>query len=258
MRPPVDRLDDLLQFFVGEVGGDLHEEGLLPEGAVPLGQAVEERHDGLAPLEGPEPGGVGRGEVGDHEVRRPVQPVERVGVVVGGFVVARRGAAPDVDAERNGIRAPAERGEPAGDRVGPRRVEPEPVDQRLVLRETEQARPGVARLRVRRHGADLHEPEPEGRPRPQGPCRFVEAAGQPDGRREPDAAHHDGEARVVGRPAQARPERPGRSEHGEDRVVARLGFDPEEDRLDHGAVDHASSHSTKACVTGCGRSSADR
>ena len=64
---------------------------------------------------------------------------------------------------------------------------PDAVDDRLVLREPEDAGAGIARLRTRRHGADLDESEAEGRQFAERLAVAVETCGQPDGVGEFDA-----------------------------------------------------------------------
>ena len=98
---------------------------------------------------------VGRRDV-DHQIRRqggePADADHVVGGGVGRFLVLA-----DIGADQPG--PPAPRFQPAGDRVQPVVVEAIAVDHRLGFRHAEDARAGIARLRTRRHAADLDEAE---------------------------------------------------------------------------------------------------
>jgi hypothetical protein len=66
-------------------------------------------------------------------------------------------------------------------------VEPHPVHERPVLHQPEEARPGVARLRLGRDGPDLGESEAQRLPPSQRDGVLVPAGRQPDAGAEPQA-----------------------------------------------------------------------
>ena len=85
-------------------------------------------------------------------------------------------------------------------------VEAEPVDHRLVGIEAEQARARIARLRLRRHAADLDEAETEPQQRIRHLGILVEAGRKPDriGKAQPEG--RDGKRLIVRRRTRQRRE----------------------------------------------------
>ena len=80
----------------------------------------------------------------------------------------------------------------------PRLLKPHPVDDGAVLRQPEQARTRIARLRQRRHRAGLHEAEAETRQRAHHPGVLVEAGGDADRVGEAQPHRLDRQRRVAG------------------------------------------------------------
>ena len=123
-------------------------------------------------------------DVHGEVIRVLVEVAEEFEVVGRGVFGGGRGVAADVAADDESF-------------VGPAQVldgffetavrKPDAVDDRLVLREPEDAGTGIARLRTRRHGADLDESEAEGRQFAERLAVAVETCGQPDGVGEFDA-----------------------------------------------------------------------
>src|SRR5688500_5753336 len=109
-------------------------------------------------LQGTQAGGIRRGDV-DRDVRGGGVDLLQAKLVVVDRALGRRVRVPaDVDPE---YAAPARAGDVLHERVHADVVETEAVDERLLLGDSEQSRPGIPRLRPRRHGADLDEPEAE-------------------------------------------------------------------------------------------------
>ena len=139
-------------------------------------------------------GRVGRGNV-DGEIARDrrerLDQAHIVGDAVGGLLVGA-----DIDAD-DAARVRRAR-KPAQHRLGALAVEAEPVDHALVGGEPEQARARIARLRLRRHGADLDEAEAEPEQRIGHLGVLVEPGRHADriGEVEPEGPHR--EPRVVG------------------------------------------------------------
>ena len=103
--------------------------------------------------------------------------------------VGRVAVGADIDADDAAV--VGARGEPRQHRRRALVVEAEPVDHALVGLEPEQARPRIAGLRPRRHGADLDKAEAEAQQRVRHLRVLVEAGGDADriGEIEPEGAH---------------------------------------------------------------------
>src|SRR4051794_30511737 len=112
-------------------------------------------------LERAETGRVWRADVEDHVISQRREEPERIEIIVHRFLDRRDPGFAEIDSDRNGrpATACAERAQPACNDFGAVVVEPEPVDERVLLRITEDARFGISRLRFRGDGADLDETE---------------------------------------------------------------------------------------------------
>jgi hypothetical protein len=125
-----------------------------------------------------QPAGVWRADVDDEVVGKGMQDLDGAGVVVSGLLVRRLFVLADIDAEREARRDDG--GEVLRDARGAGAVEPEAVDDGTILRQPEQPRLRVARLRQRRHRPDLDEPEAHGGPRRYRRALLVEPGGEPN------------------------------------------------------------------------------
>ena len=168
-------------------------------------QGEEESPREVGPLQRAEPRRVGRRHVDHDEVGDAAHRAEAREVVVDDRLdrVDRDGARlpdrePDGDAGPPATDVAGEAGRDDG-RAGVR--EPQTVDERAVVRQTEEVRRRVRLLGLGRHGPELEEPEAEGREGSRGDAVLVESAGEADGRRETQPEPRDREAgrrRVVG------------------------------------------------------------
>jgi hypothetical protein len=104
---------------------------------------------------------------------------------------------------------PRARREPRRDRLDARAVEAEPVDHRLVGIEAKQARPRIARLRLRRHAAGFDEAESEPQQRIHHFGVLVETGRKADRVGKSQAEGRDSELLVIRRrtPQWRQPER---------------------------------------------------
>jgi len=105
------------------------------------------------------------------------------GVVVGSGVERRLLVLPDVDEKRNAV----EGGDPLRHRVRAVVVEAHAIDERALFGITEKPRSRIARLRPRRHRADLDEAEAERGEERHHQRVLVEAGGDADRRRKRQA-----------------------------------------------------------------------
>ena len=146
--------------------------------------------------------------------------------------------------------------QPRGQRRRPPVVEPHPVDDGLVCAHPEQPRPGVARLDVPGHSADLDEPEAQQRPGPQGARPSLSsppATPTRVGKRSPMTSMPDvvpdpgyGPADPLSqRPQLQSPRRQG--EPTDRHAVRALGVHPEQHRPHEPAVDPRPSHGAARC-----------
>src|SRR5207237_9337888 len=123
----------------------------LGEKGAPPHDRAEELVEALARLEVAQVRRVGRGDVQSHIARARIHGVETGDVVIGGTVDGRTEVLADVDAEQA---AKARLLDVRKEALEAAVVEAEAVDERLAFDQAKEARPGVARLRARRHRAD--------------------------------------------------------------------------------------------------------
>ena len=164
------------------------------------------------------------GEV-DHQVVAEVGEAGEERLVVGERRV--RGGVPvlaDVDPEGDGEGAEAREAAPR--RRHPLVVEAERIAQARRLRQAEEARPRIARLRPRRHRPHLQEAEAQGGQAAHGDRVLVEAGGQADRVGEAAAEERLGERRRGARRGQG--EGAERAQDGDPGAVGGLGVEPEE------------------------------
>src|SRR6266545_2130755 len=117
----------------------------------------------------------------------PASCNERGHVVIDGLV--QRGDLRLADADPERMAEVAVPLQPRGERRRPLVVEPHPVDDRPALHQPEQPRPLVPRLRLRRHGPHLDEPEPERPPSRQRHPVLVHPRRQPNRPGKPHPEH---------------------------------------------------------------------
>ncbi len=168
---------DVVDLWLGEVGGDLEEQrpvagfqGKLPPGQ---GQPPQKLVQGVARLKGSEARRVGRGDVGGEVVGERPEPAQARHIVrrpIGRLLVG-----PDVGPDDPGDAAAAEVG---GEGLQAHAVEAVAVDHGAVLGQAEHARAGVAGLGQGRDRAALHEAEPGGQHGVRDLGVLVEARGQ--------------------------------------------------------------------------------
>ncbi len=187
-----DDPSDVGDLFVVEVWGHLQEHGDVPTvrrrgGVAGLAHASEQIVERLRRLEIAEPGRV-RGAHVHREVRGDGGERLDAGDVVGESVV-RILVGADVDADDPRTASPPAEASERG--LMPGVVEPEAVDDSLVLRQPEHPRARVARLGLRRDRSDLDEPEAHPQERVRRLGILVEAGGHADRVRElePERAH---------------------------------------------------------------------
>src|SRR5688572_20043264 len=101
-----------------------------------------------------------------------MQHLERAQVIVGSLLVGRRLVLAKVDPHAN--RQWQRGSQVCRDPGAADAVEPEAVDDGVVVLQPEQARPGVAGLWPRRDGAHFRERKAYGRPRRRGSPVFIE------------------------------------------------------------------------------------
>jgi hypothetical protein len=130
------------------------------------------------PLERAQPHGVRRGDVDRQVVRNRVKQVEQREIVLRGLFDRRIASLADVDPDHDSRRLAAT--QPVQQRLPTSVRETPAVDQGLIVTQAEQARPGVAGLRERRHSAKLQMAKTEARQPMQGAAVFVIAPGEPD------------------------------------------------------------------------------
>lgn len=177
--------------LVGQVGGDLHEHRH-GHGVQHRGEDRAQRLDGL---QIPQAGGVGGGDVDDHEVGERAEESCALGVVLGGLLGRHDLRLADVRADGDGAAALPE---PIGGLPGTVVVESHPVHDRPVLGEAEQSRLRIARLCLGGDGADLGEPESERTPHVDTGRVLVETGRQAHRRGELHAEDGVAEDGVVG------------------------------------------------------------
>ncbi len=176
-------------------------------------------------------GGVRAGDVDRHVVGVRVDAVEARQVVVGGALDRRGGVLADVQAEDAAGAAEAARAPHVGEEGGqPLVVEAEPVDERAGGGQAEHARLRVARLRQRRHRADLDEAEAHRAQAVDGAAVLVEPGGEADAVREaqPGERRRVGHARLRPQALQRRVLQP--RQGVERQLVRMLGVEPEQER----------------------------
>ena len=152
---------DVVELAEREIGRDLDQHRRRSGFPADAGARVDHARDQLVEhfclLQVAQAGRVGRrdvdGEIAHHR-RERLDQLHIVGDAVGAVLVGA-----DIDADDAALIRT--RREPAQHRVGALAVEAEPVDHGLVARQPKHARARIARLRPRRHGADLDEAEAE-------------------------------------------------------------------------------------------------
>jgi hypothetical protein len=141
---------------------------------------------------------------------------------------------PDIDSDDPPPPALAAALEPAAGRFEAAVVEAHPVDHSPILGEPEQPRPRVPRLRLRGHGPDLDEAEPEAQHLLVHLGVLVEPRGEPDGTGKVEPGDPDGELWVfLGRfPRRDRTQRP------DGQPMRPLRVEREDERTDEGVESH--------------------
>ena len=115
-----------------------------------------------------------------------MQSLKRIAIIGRSFFQRRDFRFADVDSDRHARPAPAlaQFPQPFRDNVRAIVIESEPIDQRLLLGITKDARLRVSRLRLGCDRSDLDEAEAERFPRGKRDAIFIEAGGQADRVRE--------------------------------------------------------------------------
>jgi hypothetical protein len=150
-----------------------------------------------------EPHRVRRGDV-DGEIIRDIGEGGDAGGIIGDAVGALAvGAKIDADNARPG----AARGEAAMQRREAAIVEAEAVDECGIGRQAEEARPGIAGLRQRRHRSGLDEAKAEAEQAVDGLAVLVEAAGHANGVGKVEPQEVASQARIGWRDVDARKRR---------------------------------------------------
>ncbi len=151
--------------------------------------------------------GVRRRDIDRHIAGVRVDTLQTVQVVVDGALDRRVGVLADVQAQHAARLAPLRRLHIADERIDAAVVEAHAIDQRTRRRQPEHARPRIARLRARRHGAHFDEAEAERAQRIDVGAVLVQARRQPDRVRERDAHHRAGLRRHARADAARQPQR---------------------------------------------------
>ncbi len=136
--------------------------------------------------------GVRRRDIDRHIAGMRVDALQAVEVVVDGALDRRIGVLADVQAQHTTNLAPLRCLHVADERIDAAVVEAHAVDQRIGRRQPKHARPRVARLRARRHGAHFDEAEAERAKRVDIGAVLVQPRRQPDRIRERDPHHRAG------------------------------------------------------------------
>ena len=197
---PVERrfeqhVGDLVDHLVRHVGRDFeHDRPELVLPAPEVEQRVEYLKDMFARVRRAFAAGVVAADVDGEIVRILVEAAEEFEVVRRSVLGGGRGVLADVAAHDHAVvRAPqvADGGFQSAVR------QTDAVDDGIVLREAEDPRPRVARLRTGRHGPHLDESESQRGQFAERLAVVVESCGQPDGVGETDAEHLAFERRML-------------------------------------------------------------
>ena len=164
---------------------------LLRQRGAALHQGVQQGIQRLVALQRTQVLGVGAADVHRHVIGPGIDAIEAGEVVVGRLLDRRAGVLADIQAEQAAAVDRARALHIAHKGFQPLVVEAEAVDQRIGLRQPENARPGVAGLALRCDRANLYKPEPHGLPGRDTARIFVQTGGQTHavGKTQP-AQHH--------------------------------------------------------------------
>lgn len=160
-----------------EVGSDLHEQRLRSELAIPILQGAEQFVEAIGPLQVTEIRRVRGRNVDRDVIRNWMDQIESRKVVLDGLFVRHILILANVHA--NNAFA-VEFRQSIGDRFGTVVVESQPIDQCLILREPQQPRPFVSRLRFQRYRPDFDKSEPQRGKLIHDPPILIETGGNAD------------------------------------------------------------------------------
>ncbi|SVJ78053.1 Uncharacterised protein [Klebsiella pneumoniae] len=202
VHPRLDqRRGDQRGLFVGHVRGDLDRQRYPP--AMPqrqrfltLAQCLQQLLERIAELQAAQAGRVRRADVDGDVAGVGVDLVQADQVVVDRALHRGIEVLADVDPQHAAI---LRRTHPRQQVVDAVVVETHAIDDRVGLRQAEQARPGIARLRSRSDGADLDEAETELAEPVDGVAVLVQARGQPHRVGKLQAQHRDRQTGRLGR-----------------------------------------------------------
>ena len=218
-----------------EIGSDLDEHRHVPAVLVgELGAARRERGEqgveGGVRLQRAQVLRVRARDVDGDVVGMRIDAGEADQVVVGGALDRRRRVLADVQAEDAAAGAKARLPDVGDERGQAVVVEAEPVDQRAGLGDAEHARLRIARLRQRRHRADLDEAEAHRAEGVDAAAVLVEPGGQADAvrKRQPGDRHRVVHARLLDERDQRRAL--DRRQRRQRQVVRVLRIEPEQKR----------------------------
>ena len=181
--------------LVGHVGGYFeHDRAVLVLSAAEVEQRFEDPENVFAGVGRSLPAGVVAADVDGEVVRILIEVAEEFQIVGRGVLDGRGGVFPDVAPHDNPLVGAAEVAD--GGFESPV-CDSDAADDRLVLREPEDARAGIPGLRLRRDGSDLDESESHGGEFAVGFAVAVESGGEPHGVAELHAEDLAFERRVL-------------------------------------------------------------
>jgi hypothetical protein len=172
---------DLFELRDGKIGRDFQQHWF-GTCLILLANGAEQLLERFVFLQRAKAGRVRRADVQDNVIGERGQKTERIKIIRDRFFDRRDLRFADVDADGNAwpTAALAQFSQACRDSVGTVIVESEPVDQRALLRITENARPRVPRLGLCRNGADFDEAKTERGPGGNCDAILIEASGQAD------------------------------------------------------------------------------
>ena len=207
-----------------QVRRNLHEQGHASRKALLQREPLLEQRaqDALQPIAGlqfAQALRVGRGDIDCHVVRMGVDLAQAGDVVILRILDGRIKVLADADAANSAVAAAREPGDQVIDSLV---IEAHAVDQRIAARNSEHAGLRIARLRTRRHGAQLNVAESQSAERIQVVAVLVEAGRQPQGMRklQSKAAHRERR-----RNWQCRPQRPHAFQSRQAQIMRELGIE---------------------------------
>ena len=237
-----------------EVGRDLHEHRY--HAAVPrrqrclaLLQRREQHVQRCVVLQGAQVLSVRAGDVDGDIVGVRVHTVQAQQVVVGGAFDRRARVLADVEAEHAALAAKTGTLHVRQEGVQPVVVEAQPVDQCPRFRQPVHARLGIARLRLRRHGADLDETETHRTQSVDAAAILVQAGRQSDAVRKPQPGHRDRVIDACLRHDAHQRRMLNACQRAQRQVMGLFGIEPEQERAGQGVGEQRHAGTIRAALS---------